>query len=183
MQADDGEARRDGIGERVVRRETPGGRRRGRGLGEEALHRARAGALPEARPADGRDLVRVERRVLAPEVDDRLADRRGELSVALYFGRRGEAGHPPLVEGVGLAVEGALRHAGLAGADAGGLPEEDDGADELVGALLGRLGEQLELLPVIRRRHLLPLHPDRPLTTGAVSAACQLPPCPRHRTA
>ena len=40
--------------------------------------------------------------------------------------------------------------ASFARADAGGLAEEDDRADELVGALLGRLREQPELLPVIR---------------------------------
>ena len=86
----------------------------------------------------------------------------GQRAMALHFRRAEEAGHPLALEARRLAVEGALRRAGLAGTLGRGMAEEDDGTDEFIGALLGEADEQVELLPVVGRLDALPLPHRRP---------------------
>lgn len=87
--------------------------------------------------------------MLGAQGNDVLADLLGQAVMPLGPGRTEEARHPFPVEAGGLAIEGALRSAGLLGTFRRRLPEEDDGTDELVDTLLGEGCEQLELLPVV----------------------------------
>ena len=138
----------------MVGREPSRGRGNGRGFSQNPLDRVRTGALPEARPANRGDLVRVERRILALEVNNRLADGRGQPQMPFPLRRWREAGHAQSIERVGLAIEGALGDARGLRADRRGQAEEDDRANEFVGALRRRLREELELLPIVRRGDL-----------------------------
>ena len=92
--------------------------------------------------------------MLGLEGEDRPLDLHGQRAMALHLRRAEEARHPLALEARRLPVEGALRRAGQTGALGRGVPEEDDGADELVGALLGEADEQVELLPIVGRRRL-----------------------------
>src|SRR5205814_9958815 len=65
--------------------------------------------------------------------------------------RRKQAGHPILREPRRLPRERARRGAGLLRTLRRGMAEEDNRTNQLIGELLGELGEQLELLPVVGR--------------------------------
>lgn len=66
-------------------------------------------------------------------------------------GRSKEAGHAVLGAAGCLSVEGACGDTGLLGTFRGGMTEEDDGANQLIGELFGKLREQVELVPVLSR--------------------------------
>ena len=125
--------------------------------GEDALDGVGAGTPARGDEADLGDLPQPEGRVLRLQVDDQLAQRRGEAAAILGTRRLlvgEEAGHADLIEAPGLAPEGPLRGLGLLGALDRGAAEEDDGAEQLVGELLGPVDEQGELLPVLGGGHL-----------------------------
>lgn len=110
--------------------------------------------MPKARPADRRQLERVERRVLAFGVEDRLPDLRRQRAVLLDLGRGDETASAELVEARHLAVEGALGGAGLGRALGGRLAEEDDRANQLVAARPRRPRQEFNLAPILGRRNL-----------------------------
>lgn len=121
--------------------------------GQHLLDGVVADRAVEAVFADRGDLAQAEGRVLGLQLDDRLADpqRQGapircrrllDVEQAAHA-RRGEAG--------GLAPEGELGGARLAGAGAHRLPEEHQRAQEFVGCLLGGGDEETQLLPVVGR--------------------------------
>ncbi len=79
--------------------------------------------------------------MLRAQGEDVPADLLREPMVPLDFRRAEEARHPLPVETCRLSVEGALRGASLLGTFRRGLPEQDDGANQLVEMLLGKGGE------------------------------------------
>jgi len=85
--------------------------------------------VSEARPADRADLVDVERRVLALNVNDGLADVRRQRAVLLQLRRHHAARHAELREAGHLPVERPLRRPGLGRALGRGVAEEDDRTD------------------------------------------------------
>lgn len=69
----------------------------------------------------------------------------------MFLGRwREEAGYAILGESRCLPVEGARRGTGLLGTFRRRMAKEDNGTNQLIGELFGELGEQVELLPIIR---------------------------------
>jgi hypothetical protein len=71
----------------VIGQEPAAGARCGRLLSQDAAHGVVAEPVAEARPADGRDLAEVQRRVLALPVNDRLAQLLGDALMAFALGR------------------------------------------------------------------------------------------------
>jgi len=109
-------------------REAPRGGRGGHAVGEVAADGVVTHRPMEALLADRGDLVGAQRRVLRLQVEDGLTNfSRQRTAIA---GRRccclEEARHPRGGEAVGLAAEGALGHAGLAGTRRRGTTKEDD---------------------------------------------------------
>jgi hypothetical protein len=94
--------------------------------------------------------VRAERSVLGLELDNRLPGLLWKAVLSLRRQRK-EAGHPVGLKAGDLAVQRAFGYAGLTGAFGGSVSEEHDGPQQLVGALLGKSTQQLQLLPVIGR--------------------------------
>jgi hypothetical protein len=88
----------------------------------------------------------------------------------LHLGRRDEARHPELLEPGDLAVQGALRRPGLSGTLGWGVAEEDNRADELVGALPIGVDAALKLAPLVGRRD--------PLASCRHLPSPPLPRCP-----
>ena len=78
----------EGVGDGVVGRKAATGARGGRRLRQDAPDGIVAQLLAETRPADGDDLAEVQRRVLAPQVDDRLPQFVGHALMALPRRRR-----------------------------------------------------------------------------------------------
>ncbi len=126
-------------------------------LRQHALDGGTAGAMGEARPADGADLVDVERRVLAFDVNDRLADVRRQRAVLVHLRWRHEAGHAEILEAGYVPVEGPLRCPGLGRALRRRMAEEHHRPDQFVGPLPGGLDAELQLAPLVGR--LDPLAP------------------------
>jgi hypothetical protein len=89
-----------------------------------------------AGPAERRDLVDAQRGMFGLEREDRRADLRREALMFLR-GRREEAGHAILGEPRCLPIEGACGRTRLLGTFRGGMAEEDDGTNQLIGELLG----------------------------------------------
>ena len=110
-----------------------------------------AHAPPEAHVADRRYLVWTEHRMLRPELQHRLAHLVGQRPVHLGLGLVKEAAHPLALKAVRLSIASALRYARLSGQLGGGLPEEHDGTEQLVLALLGGPDKWLQLAPVLGR--------------------------------
>ncbi len=136
-------------------------------------------AAAEAHPADRGEFLHAEGGMLSLEGAEGLADRRRHRAVLLDLGRREEAGHAPGREARHLAVEGAPRGTGLPRALAWGAPEEDDRADQLICALLGRVDQELELLPCVRRLDPLALswrHGARPAVGAYGRCGVGVPP-------
>ena len=157
----------------VVGREAPVGAGRRRVLGEDALDGVGTGAVAEARPADRRQLVDVERRVLALGVEDRLADLGRQGAVLLDLRGRHEAGHARAGRS-GRPGGRAVRSAAPVSAarSAGRLAEEDDRADQLVGPLPRRPRQQRDLVPVVGRLDPRPWrHPPAPLPVSSSKGA------------
>jgi hypothetical protein len=106
-------------------------------LSEQAGNRLDVGALAKADEANRADLVGSQGGILGTEGQDG----------GLHLGRAGpppsarlgdeEAGEAFGVKEGGSARDGALGDAGLVRPLGGRVPKEDDGADELVGTLLG----------------------------------------------
>jgi len=130
---------------RVATRHTQGRRP----FREDAFDRVRAGAAIEADLTDARDLAEREGRVLRFERDDLSANRLGQGAMLLHLRGSEEARHPFSSETRGTAIERPFRRPRLPGAFGRCVSKEDDGANEFVGALLGKLDAQLQLLPVI----------------------------------
>lgn len=139
-----------------------------RAFREDAFDGVRAGAAIEADLADARDLAEREGRMLRFERDDVATDRLGQGAMLLHLRGAEEARHPFGGEARGATIERPFRRPRLPGTFGGCVIEQDDWANEFVGALLGELDAQLQLLPVIGRLDPLPLahheayscHPD-----------------------
>jgi hypothetical protein len=147
--------------------------------------------MGETRPADGADLVDVQRRVLALAVEDRLAHTGREGPMLLHLRRWDETGHAELLETGDLAIQGALGCAGLGGTLCGRMAEEDHRPDELVAPLSVCPDAEFQLMPLMGRldplawyRHIrcrirAPPSPDRSdaargrLSGRAIIRACQ----------
>ncbi len=84
------------------------------------------------------------------EGEDSITDLLWQYPMPGGFRRREEARHTVFLKGSSLTVEGAPQHAGDSGTLVRRVAEEDHGTDHLVEALLGELGEQIQLLPVVR---------------------------------
>jgi hypothetical protein len=112
----------------------------------------------KAHLADGGQLVRTEGRVLGCELAQGLAHLRWKPALSCRNWRE-EARHAVGLEAGRLTVEGALRRVRLTRALSWRVPEAGNGTQQLVGALLGKATEQLQLLPVVGRFH--------PLASGA----------------
>ena len=141
VQADDRESRFGGIGDLMVGRIAPRAQTpAAASFGEDALDGVRAGAVAEADPADRRDLMDAEGRMLRFE-GEIASPNCGSASWRCFStcGRE-EAGHPVLGEPRRLPVERALRRTGLLGAFRRRMAEEHDGTNQLIGELLGELG-------------------------------------------
>ena len=172
MEAGDRQPPLGRVGDGVVGREAPVGAGRRWVLGEEPLDGVGTGAVAAARPADRRQLVDVERRVLALGVEDRLPHLGGMPPVLVDLRRRDEARHPELLEARHLAIDGARGRAGLGGPLGRRLPEEDDRADQFVGPLPRRPRQGLDLVPVVGRLDPWPWqHPPHPLPLPVFSLA------------
>jgi len=153
---------RGGIGDLVIGREPTSDEGGQRVLGEDAAHGVMARTPPELDATDLRDLMGMEGGMLGFEDEDRALDFLGERAMPFHLRRPEQTGHPFAIEAGRLPVEGALRCAGEASAFGRRIAEEDDGADQFVGALLGGADEQVELLPVVGRIDALPVSHRRP---------------------
>jgi hypothetical protein len=89
--------------------------------------------------------------------------------VAALFPRGSEeAPHPFSLEASYLAVQGALRGTSLSGSFSWRETEEDNRTQQFVAELFRKLGQQLELLPVVgwlNRTSLVGCHRTLPVTT------------------
>ena len=125
------------ISDLVIGQESASDEDRQRVLGEDAPHGVVARMPSEPDTTDRRDLMVVEGGMLGLEYEDGPLDFLGQGAMALHFRRTEQAGHPLAREARRLTVERALRRASQTGALCRGMPEEDDGADQLVRPLLG----------------------------------------------
>lgn len=139
VQADHREPTIGGLDDLMVREEAACHTEGRRALCEDTFDGMRAGATIEADLTDARDFMKGEIGMFGFERDDVATDRLRQGAMLLHLRRGKEARHPVGGETRGAAIERPFRRSRLSGTFRGCVIEEDDGADEFVGTLLGEL--------------------------------------------